>query len=222
MAPQLCSLAEISSGILCACLPTLKPLAAQCFPGLFSTLRTQFATLRAPTPEWKLRNVKEMLQEEPGSLQGLPLAYLSLENLKLEPLPLGVGEDADAGDLEKPRSQLSRPFVFPPHPAVRRPSSTRTSATMTTMTPPSAAAAAGGTPGGARRKRGSPLQEEGNGHTVEIGAAAGRYLTISASDDNGRGSRRISESSSSIYVRHEVTVEVEDKWERWSYFSSTL
>ncbi|KAK7906407.1 hypothetical protein PG985_016413 [Apiospora marii] len=227
---NLCSLAEISSGIICACLPTLKPLAAQCFPKLFSTLRTQFATLRAPTPEWKLRNLKEALQEEPGSIQGLPLAYLSLESLQLPPLPLGGEIDEEegrnrgsGGDLEKrrssslpPQSQLS---LFPPHPAVRRPSSTRTNTTMTTTTTQQSMGERGGRSGG-RRKRGSHLQEKENGHTVEIGAAAARSLTLSAFD-GGRRSQRISQSSSSIYVKHEITVEVEDSWERWSYYSST-
>ncbi|KAK7994696.1 hypothetical protein PG990_013469 [Apiospora arundinis] len=61
---NLCSLAEISSGITCACLPTLKPLAAQLFPKLFSTLRTQFADMRAPTPEWRPRNLKGMLRDD--------------------------------------------------------------------------------------------------------------------------------------------------------------
>ncbi|KAK8118066.1 uncharacterized protein PG998_006347 [Apiospora kogelbergensis] len=68
---NLCSLAEISSGIACACVPTLKPLAAQLFPKLFSTLRTQFADLRAPTPEWKPRNLKEMLRDDGAASGGL-------------------------------------------------------------------------------------------------------------------------------------------------------
>ncbi|KAK7952931.1 hypothetical protein PG988_013625 [Apiospora saccharicola] len=114
---NLCSLAEISSGILCACLPTLKPLAAQLFPKLFSTLRSQFAPLRAPTPEWKPRNLnlEEALgggPDEHGSVQGLPLAYLSMESLKLAPLPIEEVVN------EKRRSSPSQEaFTFPPHPA---------------------------------------------------------------------------------------------------------
>lgn len=67
------------------------------------------------------------------------------------------------------------------------------------------------------------MHEKGNGHTVKIGAAAAaaetRSLSMSAFDCSGK-SQRSSQSNSSVYVKHEVTVKVEDGWERRSYYSS--
>ncbi|KAK7959026.1 uncharacterized protein PG986_003880 [Apiospora aurea] len=208
---NLCSLAEISSGIICACLPTLKPLAAQCFPKLFSTLRSQLFT-RAPTPEWKPRGLKSMLRGDQGSVQGLPLAYLSMESLRLAPLPL---------------SDEKTPITFPPHPGVRRhyePSSRRLSSTTTktsttTNTPTkNNRQSSQSQPGGGYYGRGQSYRRGHNhkGNTVEIGAAR------SLSTRSGRKSRRSSQSDASIYVKHEITVEVEEGWERRSSYSSTL
>ncbi|KAK8036124.1 hypothetical protein PG993_008738 [Apiospora rasikravindrae] len=188
-----CSLAEISSGIICACLPTLKPLAAQCFPKLFSTLRSQLF-MRAPTPEWKPRNLKEILKDDPGSVQGLPLAYLSVESLKLAPLPLG-----------------EKTPTFPPHPGVRRhPSqlSRNTTNSTATMNRHSVQSQSSGGHGHGQE----------NGHTVEIGAARSSPRSAFGS----RKGQRVSQSDASIHVKHEITVEIEEGWGRRSYYSSTL
>lgn len=188
-------------------MPTLKPLAAQLFPKLFSTLRTQFADLRAPTPEWKPRNLKEMLRDDGaasgGSVQGLPLAYLSQESLNklIIPLPLVEQQWAPKSDdyyKKRGHGHHLAPPEFPPHPAVARSASgsSKRASTQTTQTQAT----------GATRASGGPHR----GNTVEIGATAKE--SIRAFRD--RESRRISQSSSSIYVKREVTVEVEDDWKQ--------
>ncbi|KAK8063062.1 hypothetical protein PG997_015159 [Apiospora hydei] len=104
-------------------------------------------------------------------------------------------------------------------PSSRRLSSNTTKTNTTTSTPTkNNRHSSQSQPGGGYygQGQGHGQGHNNNGHTVEIGAAR------SLSTRSGRKSRRSSQSDASIYVMHEITVEVEEGWERRSYYSSTL
>ncbi|GMF81234.1 unnamed protein product [Aspergillus oryzae] len=75
---------EINVGIICACLPTMRPLLARCFPRIFSSIdRSNNKNYKGSDGSYSLKQRKKIHNwDHLTTLQGTQLTTQDPENLK--------------------------------------------------------------------------------------------------------------------------------------------